>query len=182
MTDINLLPLQENHLEMVRNWRNMPEVAKYMYTEDHITEDQQIQWYQKIKNEPSQKYWVIEYDGTSVGLVSLYNIKPAFKTCYWAFYLGNSSIRGAGIGSKVEYNMLKKVFEEMQFNKLLCEVFTSNESVIKMHEKFGFRREAYFREHIYKNNEFYDVVSLAFLKKEWDSLKGSLYKKVYENR
>jgi UDP-4-amino-4,6-dideoxy-N-acetyl-beta-L-altrosamine N-acetyltransferase len=181
MNDITLLPLLEVHLEMVRNWRNMPEVAKYMYTEEHITKEQQEQWFEKIKDEPSQKYWIIAFEGTLVGLVSLYNIKPKFKSCYWAFYLGNSSIRGAGIGSKVEYNMLKKVFEEMQFNKLLCEVFTTNDAVTKMHEKFGFRREGYFREHILKNDAYHDVVSLAYLRKEWDQVKDSLYKKVYES-
>lgn len=180
MTDITLIPLNETHLEKVRLWRNSEDVSKYMYTSEEISAEQQQNWYNKIKHDSTQKYWVINYEGKDLGLASIYSIKPSFKSCYWAFYLGDSSVRGAGIGAKVEYNILKTVFEEMQFNKLLCEVFVFNESVIKMHEKFGFRRESYFREHILKNDTFHDVVGLALLKKEWEILKPIHYKNIYE--
>ena len=40
-----------------------------------------------------------------------------------------------------------------------------------MHEKFGFRREAYYREHCFKNEKPIDVVGLGMLKIEWVSSK-----------
>ena len=48
-----------------------------------------------------------------------------------------------------------------------------------MHEKFGFRREAYYREHCSKNGKFEDVVGLALLKSEWIQLKSTLQTKIY---
>jgi UDP-4-amino-4,6-dideoxy-N-acetyl-beta-L-altrosamine N-acetyltransferase len=48
-----------------------------------------------------------------------------------------------------------------------------------MHEKFGFRREAYYREHCIKGNEKLDVVGLAILKKEWQQLKPIFKTKIY---
>ena len=180
MSDIVLRDLTEQDIELVRAWRNSGEVSKYMYTDEKITTEQQLQWFKKISTDASQKYWIIEYEGKKLGLASLYSIKPKFKTCYWAFYLGDTSVRGAGIGSKVEFNVLKYVFEEMKFNKLLCEVFVFNDAVIKMHEKFGFKRESYFREHIFKNGEYHDVVGLAMLSKEWNEVKPQHYKNIYE--
>jgi hypothetical protein len=180
MSDIILTEVTENDLELIRTWRNSEEVSKYMYTDDKITSEQQTNWFKKIILDETQKYWIIEYEGRKLGLASLYSIKQNFKSCYWAFYLGDTSVRGAGIGSKVEYNVLKYVFDKMNFNKLLCEVFVFNDAVIKMHEKFGFRRESYFREHIYKNNESHDVVGLAILKREWDFLKEQHRKNIYE--
>jgi UDP-4-amino-4,6-dideoxy-N-acetyl-beta-L-altrosamine N-acetyltransferase len=177
--DIQLIELTEDKLDIVRNWRNSKDVAQYMYTEDYISEEQQLNWFKRIVNDPSQKYWIINYNGKDLGLASLYSLKPQFKTCYWAFYLGDTSVRGAGIGAKVEYSVLQYVFETLRLNKLLCEVFVTNDAVIKMHEKFGFRREGYFRQHIYKNNEFLDVVSLAMLKAEWDVVKTALKEKIY---
>lgn len=67
----------------------------------------------------------------------------------------------------------------MNLNKLRCEVFVHNDKVINMHEKFGFRREAYYREHCIKGNEKLDVVGLAILKKEWQQLKPIFKTKIY---
>ena len=179
MSDIVLRDLQPDDLEMIRQWRNSPEVSSYMYSDAQITVEQQEEWFQKIRNEESSQYWVIEYDGKSLGLASLTQINQLLESCYWAFYLGDTSIRGAGLGAKVEYRVLAYVFEALKLNKLRCEVFVFNTKVISMHEKFGFRREAYYREHCRKNGKFEDVVGLAMLRSEWMQLKSVLKEKVY---
>ncbi len=190
MTDIKLLPLVEEDIEMVRLWRNSPEISQYMYTDNYISETDQIRWYQRIKDDASQKYWIVEYESIKLGLVSLNSISNNFKTCYWTFYLDRRGmiknldrnvIMRANISGKVEYTILKMVFEELGMNKILCEVMVENKAVINMHENLGFRREAYFREHIIKNNISHDIVTLSMLKQEWDFLKGSFYKKIYES-
>lgn len=179
MTDIKLKDLEADDLEMVRNWRNSKEVSQYMYTEDLITSEQQKAWFERISNDKSAQYWIIEYADKPLGLVSITEISRVFDSCIWAFYLGDSSVRGGGLGSKIEYNILKYVFEELGLNKLRCEVLTTNPSVIAMHEKFGFRREAYYREHVRKGKEHLDVVGLAMLKREWLQLKDFHYNRIY---
>jgi len=178
--DVVLRKLTEKDLETVRNWRNSDEVSKYMYTSEIITKEQQINWFERIKNDKGSIYWMIEYNGKSLGLVSVTNVDRVLNSCYWAFYLGDTSVRGVGIGGKVEYNVLKYVFEKLKLNKLRCEVFSFNEAVIRMHEKYGFRREAYYREHCLKNGKYMDVVGLAMLKSEWFNLKNIIYDKVYK--
>lgn len=178
--DIKLFDIQKEHIEMVRNWRNSKEVSAFMYTEYEISKEQQLLWFESIQSNKKCKYWIIEYNNKAIGLASLTQIDSNLSSCYWAFYLGDTSIRGAGLGSKIEYNVLKYVFEELNLNKLRCEVFVFNDKVISMHEKFGFRREAYYREHCKKNGKWQDVVGLALLKKEWEQLKDNLYEKIYQ--
>ena len=48
-----------------------------------------------------------------------------------------------------------------------------------MHEKFGFRREAYYREHCVKENQKLDVVGLGILQSEWNQLKSKHYERIY---
>ncbi|HOU98298.1 MAG TPA: UDP-4-amino-4,6-dideoxy-N-acetyl-beta-L-altrosamine N-acetyltransferase [Bacteroidales bacterium] len=179
MEDIKLQELTEQHLELVRNWRNSIEVSQYMYTDEIISKEQQIAWFKKVSSNPSYKYWIISYNEKYLGVANLYDINKNLSSCYWAFYLGDTSIRGAGIGAKVEFNVLKYVFEELNLNKLRCEVFVFNDMVIKMHEKFGFRREAYYREHCFKNGKFQDAVGLAMLKSEWEQIKDIMKIKIY---
>ncbi len=181
MSNIKLIRLEEEDLELVRNWRNSEDVAKYMYTENSITEKEQLNWFNSIKNESNCIYWIIEYNDKKLGLASLNGIDKTLQSCYWAFYLGDSSVRGAGIGAKIEYNVIEYVFSELKLNKLRCEVFVSNDKVIKMHEKYGFRREAYYREHCIKGNEKLDVVGLALLRSDWDQIKEMIRSKIYGN-
>lgn len=177
--DIQLKPLQKENLELVRSWRNSPEVSAYMYTDRFISQEEQEAWFDKISNDNTSRYWIIEYEGKKLGLASLTNISKSLNSCYWAFYLGDTSVRGGGIGAKVEYQVMSYVFEELKLNKLRCEVFAFNEKVIKMHEKFGFRREGYYRQHCYKNGKYEDVVGLALLRSEWSQMKILLKIKVY---
>lgn len=179
MNDVRLVKLVEDDLEMVRQWRNSKEVSQYMYTENIISASDQQNWFNKISQSTNSIYWIIEYSGKKIGLASVTGIDSALQSCYWAFYLGDSSIRGVGIGAKVEYLVLEYVFNELNLNKLRCEVFVNNDKVIKMHEKFGFRREAYYREHCIKNNLKLDVVGLAILKSEWLQIKEILKNKIY---
>lgn len=179
MKDIVIQILNEKNIELVRNWRNSIDVAPYMYNDAFITEEQQITWFNKINNEESSIYWTIEYEGKKLGLAYITGIDRTLSSCYWAFYLGDLSVRGRGIGAKIEYNILEYVFNELKLNKLRCEVFVTNDKVIKMHEKFGFRREAYYREHCLRDNQKLDVVGLAILKSEWDVLSENMKSKIY---
>lgn len=177
--DIKLVDLEKEDLELVRNWRNSEEVSSYLYTADHISPEQQQKWFESISASEKNQHWIIMYNGKKVGVAAITGIDPSLQSCYWQFYLGDTSNRGVGIGAKIEYNVLDYVFSELKLNKLRCEVFVSNDRVIKMHEKFGFRREAFYREHCIKDGEKLDVVGLAMLSSEWDTNKTRLKEKVY---
>ncbi|MCF7822810.1 MAG: UDP-4-amino-4,6-dideoxy-N-acetyl-beta-L-altrosamine N-acetyltransferase [Candidatus Marinimicrobia bacterium] len=179
MGKVSLTKLEEIHLEMVRSWRNSSEVSDYMYTDRQISKKHQKEWFEKVESDQNSFYWIIKYENRPIGLASITNIDDTLKSCYWAFYLGDTSIRGGGIGSFVELFVINYVFNILKLNKLRCEVFTSNDKVIRMHEKFGFRREAFYREHCLKNGEYQDVVGMAILKKDWMRL--SKYYEGYGN-
>ena len=169
-----LRPLAADDLELVRTWRNSEAVAQYMYTDAPVSVEQQQAWFASVSTDASKEYWMIMHQDRPVGVANLYAINTAARSCYWAFYLGDENLRGSGLGVKVELAVLAYVFDERKLNKLLCEVFVSNDKVIAMHEKFGFRRESYFRQHVYKNGVFRDVVGLALLQREWQQVREGL--------
>lgn len=179
MSDILLNILKKDDIELVRKWRNSKDVAHYMYTENEITEEQQKLWFNKINNDSTSIYWIISHNEKKIGLASLTGINEPLSSCFWAFYLGDLSFRKAGIGAKVEFNVLEYVFNTLNLNKLRCEVLITNPNVIKMHEKFGFRRESYFREHCIKNNQKIDAIGLGILKSEWNLIRDNMRKKIY---
>ena len=61
----------------------------------------------------------------------------------------------------------------MKLNKLCCEVFCSNETVIKIHEKFGSKIEGTLRKQILKNGKYFDIVTMGILQDEWQIVKNN---------
>jgi len=172
--NIDFCKLSEEHLEMVRNWRNKPEISKYMYTDQYISEEEHFNWFKKIKSDLAKKYWVVRLDGEYVGVVNLYDIDIKNKRCYWAYYLAEPSVRGKGLGRLIELNILNYVFEKLGLNKLCCEVLKFNELVVKIHQKYGSKIEGTFRKHIFKQGVFHDIVCMGILKEEWEDIKKKI--------
>lgn len=163
---------------VIREWRNSPEVSQYMYTDDYITPEIHENWFKRIQKDPTCRYWIITYRNKGVGVVNICDISERNKRCFWAYYIAEPSVRGKGVGAVVEYEILQYVFKELKFNRLCCEVLSFNEMIIKTHESFGFKKEGYFRKHIFKGDRFYDVVSMAILKEDWNAIKPEIEPKI----
>ena len=172
MTSLRNVRLDD--MDMIREWRNLPKVADYMYTDHVISPEEHSAWFSRVLKDPAYKYWIIVCDGEDVGLVNLYDVDQENRRCYWAFYIVSANVRGKGVGSYAEYTVLNYVFDELKFEKLCCEVLSFNEGVVEMHRRFGFMQEGLFRKHILKRGAFNDVVCLAILKEEWEALRPQL--------
>jgi UDP-4-amino-4,6-dideoxy-N-acetyl-beta-L-altrosamine N-acetyltransferase len=166
---VDLRPLDLADIVRVRDWRNLPEVAQYMYTDHHISEAEHARWFAGAMTDDTKRYWIIELDGEPVGLANLYDISALQQRAYWAFYLADSRVRGRGVGSFTERFVLRHVFDDLRLEKLCCEVLATNEGVVKMHERYGFRIDGVLRKHVRKGSERIDVVTMSLLRDEWQS-------------
>lgn len=176
----SLRDVQAEDKDMIFRWRNLPEVAQYMYTDHEISLAEHESWFASIFHDDKTRYWIIQCDGEDVGLVSIYDIDIANRRCYWAFYIASPNVRGKGVGSYVEYTILEHVFTQLGLNKLCCEVLGFNEAVVNMHQKFGFKQEGVFRQHRWKSGVALDVVCLAILRDEWLATSDQITQKLRE--
>lgn len=171
---VQLRPMKGEDSAQVLKWRNSPEVAPYMYSEHAISDAEHDRWFEVARNAEDRAYWIILHDQAPVGLANIVRIDQGARRCDWAYYLGAADTRGKGIGAAVEYIVLDHVFGARGLNKLWCEVFVENEVVWKLHESFGFKREAHFRQHIHKGGRYLDVYGLGLLAAEWDLARPSI--------
>ncbi len=170
---VHLRRLLSQDSRRVLAWRNSPEVAAHMYSDHAIGEAEHALWCEAALTRPDRCFWIIELDGAPVGLANLARIDPEQSRCEWAFYLADPAVRGRGVGAAVEYLVLGHVFESRGLNKLWCEVLAENTAVVRLHERFGFTREALFRDHVRKGGVFQDVVGLGLLRREWPRAKAT---------
>ena len=175
---IALRDMRREDRERVRDWRNLPAVAQYMYTDREITADEHAAWFDRVLEDPTCTYWIITCDGADVGLACITGIDRDHCRCSWAFYIASSDLRGRGVGSVVEYSVLSHVFDTLGLEKLCCEVLDLNAPVIEMHKRFGFSEEGRLRRHIRKGDQWHDVIALAMLRKEWLAVKPDIEKRL----
>ncbi|SFC22558.1 UDP-4-amino-4,6-dideoxy-N-acetyl-beta-L-altrosamine N-acetyltransferase [Clostridium uliginosum] len=160
-------------LPQIMEWRMKEEVTKYMYTDPKLTLEKQLDWFKKITNDKKCRYWTLNKDGDKIGIVNLNHIDFFNKRCSWEYYIGDLNFRGIGIAPIVEYNVYEYVFEHIKFNKVWCDLMEFNKHAINIHKKMGSEVEGIFKQHIYKNGRFHDVVVLGITKEKWDKIKDN---------
>jgi UDP-4-amino-4,6-dideoxy-N-acetyl-beta-L-altrosamine N-acetyltransferase len=138
-----------------------------MYTDHVISKAEHALWLDAALTKDDRCYWIIEANGAAAGLANLARIDHVARRCELGHYLADPRMRGRGVGACVEYIILQHVFETLKLNKLWCEVLIENERAWRLHESFGFVREARFRDHVCKGGRFQDVVGLGMLAKDW---------------
>lgn len=94
--------------------------------------------------------------------------------------MGNYLIEG-GIFKRTLVGIFEYVFEEMNFNKIYCEVFTSNSHAIRnIYLKCGMEVEGTLRGHVLKRNQWRDVLYMGLLKQDWNKKKDFIECKKYK--
>ena len=168
--------IADNELELMRAWRNEPAVRANMYTQHEISQDEHLAWWARIKLRTDHKYFMYEMSGKPMGIAAFVGIDIQSQVSAWAFYASPTAQRGTG--SKMEYLMLEYAFDTLQLHKLYCEVLALNASVIKLHQRFGFKVEGVFRDQHKVTDHFVDTYRLGILSAEWREQRKSIYEKL----
>jgi len=165
---LKFLKIKEEDLELILNWRTLPEVTRYMVTDIEYNMENQIKWYQKIRTDESSKYWMISYQDNKIGLIYLTDIDYKNKHCTWGYYIGENAYRS--IGGIIPPYLYNYVFHEMKFNKIIAEVIEGNQNIMKLHELHGYRFVGKYEKHIYKYDKYHDFFIYELHCTTWNSL------------
>jgi UDP-4-amino-4,6-dideoxy-N-acetyl-beta-L-altrosamine N-acetyltransferase len=164
---VSLRPFRLDDISRVLEWRNLPEVSAYMYSDHPISEAEHARWFGNVMTDQTKRYWIIELDGVPVGVANLTDISTAHRRAYWAFYLADERVRGRGVGSATEQFVMRHVFVDLGLEKLCLEVLATNEGVVRMHQRYGFQIDGTLRQHVIKHGQRVDVLSMSLLREEW---------------
>lgn len=162
---ITFKKLEESDLEQVLEWRTSEHVTQFMYTDIEKNINNQRKWFEKVLNDHTQYYWIIQYKEQPIGLISLNQIDRLHRKATFGYYIGdlNYSI----IAGRIHPYLYNFVFFELGLNKLYAEVMKGNNGMMKMHLHYGFTHIATLKEHVYKYGKFHDVEYFELLSSTW---------------
>lgn len=171
-----LRAIKPEELELMLSWRNAPSVRTKMYTRHEISLAEHLEWWERVHTRSDQQYFMYEYQEAALGIVGFNGIDVTNRNSSWAFYASSAAPKGTG--SKMEYLALEHAFSGISLHKLCCEVLAFNTSVIKLHEKFGFKVEGILREQHKFDETFVDIYRLGMLASEWTTKRDQMLDKL----
>jgi len=159
--------LSDEEKEMVRQWRNSGTVRKWMFNSAKISIEEHCDFMKSLKEKDNKFYLLVQNKkGGYLGTVDIYDVDLKNKRCMWG-YAVSPEIIGRGVGVLLEYLALYLAFYIAQMHCLRCETLINNKNAIELHKFFNFEIEGTYKDYIYKDNQYHDVVVMSILKKDW---------------
>ncbi|MEX6688452.1 UDP-4-amino-4,6-dideoxy-N-acetyl-beta-L-altrosamine N-acetyltransferase [Danxiaibacter flavus] len=179
--NVFLRPVELADIEQLRQWRNSENIRTVSISNEYITTEMQVNWFNKIKDEKNGLFWIVMNDAKPVGFASVRKIDYTNLTCEFAnLYLGEAGNEGSGLGAMIEFLVIDYVFNNLQnIRKINCEILSNNPKVIQMIRKFGFIEEGILRKQYVKDNVDLDLHLLAIFKDVWNNNKDKLKKMLF---
>ncbi len=161
--------VDEEHIEQFRAWRNTPELRKYFREYREISKRMQHIWFDKISKDANQVNFSIKEKQTKklIGHCGLYYINWVNRTAEFGIYVGDKSYRKGGFGSDSLRCLIRYGFDDLNLNKIWCEVYDNNNS-IEVYKHLGFVFEGTMRENYYNEGKYWDSHIMSILKREWN--------------
>ncbi len=122
---------------------------------------------QKYFTHPAREYFGIYYDDAPVGIVGGENIDPAAGKLEMKKLVGESGLRGKGIGKRATFGFLYYAFLIRNLNKVYIHSRDINLHNINLNSRFGFELEGVFLEDIKVGDKRQDIVRMALFKPLW---------------
>lgn len=132
---IELLPLAEEDLELVRTWRNRDSIRNVMKYSDIISTEAQSIWFSKL-NKASNAYFIIVYEGEKIGLTHLKDIHQEHAEA--GLFIANDSYLGTGVAYLASFALLDYAFEQLNLKCVTAKVNRLNEIALNYNRSLGF--------------------------------------------
>jgi len=137
LVKIQLIPLSDQYLELLRNWRNSQEVNRFFRFREHITSQQQKEFFRNLLWH-KEKYYILFYEGEPIGCAYIKNIDEKRQKAEPGFFIGELKWHNTPLASASLIKFLDFVFFENEITRLEGYVHCDNLSAIHLYKKLGF--------------------------------------------
>jgi len=172
---LRLVPLGPEHVDLMLSWVTDPAVTNNsQFWRDHSDRASVEAWVAAQVEDDRSAYFAAfmrpELDTKGLGYlgnVHLLNINKIHDRCQGGITLRQAAWNH-GFAQEMMPRLMRYAFSGLGMNKIYLELFTTNEKGIHLWTKVGFKVEGILREHYLLDGEYHDMLSLSFLRSEFD--------------
>ena len=139
---LDIRPLEEKDIEMIRQWRNLHKES--FFDAGEISKEQQRAWYQRYQESGGidRMFIMCLKDGTPIGQAALYSIDVAMRRAVFGRFLLLEEFRHKGYAEEAVKAMMDYAFSVLRLHKVKVEVFIENIGAIAIYARAGFQTTA----------------------------------------
>ena len=137
---IELISMTESDLDTVRVWRNRPDVSEFMFFQNEITPEKQLDWFKSLGH--SDVYLMIVHKGEKIGVINVKNINWKKRSGEAGIFIGDPNYRNSPISMQAIFALMDAFFFDFKFKSLQATVKASNENAIDFNERLGYEIES----------------------------------------
>lgn len=160
---IRLMKIED--LEMVRSWRNHPNIKRYMFSTKDISATEHENWFNQVNKEKNRTLLIYTKNNKPLGFVQFAPIKTIDTVLDWGFYAAPDASKGTG--TTMSTLALDYAFNQLKAHKIFGEVLEHNIGSINFHLKMGFIQEGVLRDHHYNENVYSSIYCFGLMHHEW---------------
>ena len=130
--------MEEDHLEMVRLWRNQDYIRSRMQFQKVLSSENQLQWFRGLDSQ-SNLYWVIRSNHYPIGLVHIKNMEGDSGEA--GVFVGEPSFLDTAQPMLAILMMMEIAFYIVGLTRLRAKIHHENYKAIRFNKDLGYELE-----------------------------------------
>ncbi len=136
-TFTNFVNLDDELLRQICQWRNAPEIRKFMYNKEEIPLENHLNFVLSLKERDDVAYWLVRDGEEHIGVTNLTDISIEESSAELGYYMLPSKLN-SGLGLEFAYNNLMFVFgNQIQCKSLHGAIHRSNINALVLDSYLG---------------------------------------------
>ena len=170
---VTLRIIEKGDIEMIRKWRNSPELYSFFASRDFISQIQQENWFATKATAKDSLFLLIINNTTSepIGMTHLESIDCRNRNAEWGIYIADPKDRVGIFATEAVYLLFNYVFDYLNLVKIYGNTLATNQRGRRFHKSVGFTEEAQFERHIFVDGDYVDLIWIALFRSTWNDTK-----------
>ena len=165
-TTLKIRPLEREDLRFVHDLDNNESVMHYWFEEPYEAFVELCDLYDKHIHDQSERRFVVEQEGTRVGLVELVEINHIHRRAEFQIIIAPEH-QGKGYAYPATLLAIEYAFFVLNLYKLFLVVDCDNAAALAIYRKAGFTDEGLLRHEFFVNGEYRDALRMAIFQPDY---------------
>lgn len=170
MMAVDLAPLEELHIPLVKDWVESPDVLHHAFGTEKALGRERLSGFLGVLRH-TWKFARIIHAPIPIGLVYLNSYDPGVRKADMGIFIGDPRKLGQGIGKQAILAYLEEAFEAWGLRRMQIRVNSYNLRGLRCYRRVGFIEEGRLREDGLFGGEIYDTIIMSLLAAEWLAVK-----------
>ena len=164
--NVSLKLIQQEVIELIRNWRNSKDVNQFFIFRGYISKAQQKKWFEKISTSGKDYYFLIVVDTEPIGLIFTKDIDWNLREGETGIFITKKEYRNSLVSFEASYLHGRHFYEKLNLIKEKIQVLESNKRALRYNKKVGFKEVG--EREVEIDGEICKVVLFEKTRNDWD--------------